>query len=513
MYIFKEHKEQEIFGNFENIFSSNFKPILAGFFGVLVAYALMTTICLSDKYAMTFALGLIVAPLVFVFKDKEKLLMGAFILSLPVSMGIKIIERFESTNSVVKFLLQVYLNDIFLILLFFIFFFKVVMGRHSVKYSIWKSKLAIPLLLWICMGFVSLIPAIDRIVVLVEVIRLGRVFLTFFIVFHYIKERKDIHFILKCLLIAVFFQSLLMFAQFVTNSLIVQFPGNTAGLDIIDLGQRSSGTMGHSTNFAKFSGLILPISLAYVFFFHKLRNKLFMLLIWVCGSIALILTLSRIGLMTWLLSMIFFFAGIIILRIIPIRLTFPMLIKGIILICIGVGILYLAGGDRLQKRINYDSGSAAVRIPMFKVAFNVIKAHPLIGVGLKNYILIHQEYDNTPEHISGLLPDSPVHNLFLLYASEIGMLGLLFFLWFIWKILKDSVLCAKYIDKKLDKAIYLCIAIGLMSILIQSMTCMGVTNHFIHLSSIAILGACVVKQRLILSNYPDKYYKPSYLRH
>lgn len=498
MYIFKR---QEIFRYFENILSSNFKPILAVFFGFLAAFSLISTISLPDKYAMTLTLGLIVAPIIFVVQNKEKLLMGLFLLSLPVGMGLKLMQRIQSTDSTVRFLFQFYLSDLFLICIVFIWFFKNFLSKYSSRHSIWQTKMFIPLFLWIIMGFLSLIPAIDRTVVLVEIIRMGRIILTFFMVFHYIKERKDIRFILNCLLLALFFQSTIMFVQYVTNSLIVHFPGDSAGLDIIRFGQRPSGTMGHSSHFAKFSGLILPITLAYVFFAPRLREKLFMLSIWVCGSIALVLTLSRVGLVTWLLSIIFFFVGIIFLRVISARRLVPAFIVCILWISASIGMLYLAGGERLENRIRFDEGSAAVRAPMFKVAFNVIKAHPIIGVGLKNYILVHKDYDSTYEHISVLQPDSPVHNLFLLYASEIGILGLLFFLWFIWQILKDSVRCAKYINLNIDKAIYLCIAIGLVNIIIQSMTGMGITNYLIHLSSIAILGACVAKQRLILNDY------------
>lgn len=449
---------------------------------------------------MTLILGLIVAPLIFIFRDKEKLLMGAFLLSLPVSMGFKIIERFESTNSVVKLLFQVYLSDVFLIFLFLIWIYKVFLHSNSIRYSIWKSKLFTLLLLWICMAFVSLIPAIDRIAGLVGIFRMVRIFLTFVVVFYFLNERANIHFILNCLFLALLIQALLMFAQYATNSLVISFPGATMELDIVEQGLRPSGTMGHSSHFAKFSGLVLPLALAYVFFSAKLRNKLYVLSIWACGSIALIFTISRAGLIAWLLSMIIFFAGIIILRIVPVRLTVPIFIKGTLLIFIGVGILYLLGGDRLKSRIDYDYGSAFVRIPMYKVAFNVIKAHPITGVGLNNYTLVHQDYDYTHKQISFLLPDSPVHNLFLLYAAEIGIVGLLFFLWFVLALLKRSIQCANHTEAPIEKAIYLSIAIGVVNLLLQSATGKGVTDHLIHLSVIAIFAACVAVQSKIISD-------------
>jgi O-antigen ligase len=477
---------------------------------ILAARALMFTFSLPEKYSLTLSLALVVAPLAFIFRNKEKLLMGAFLFSLPVGMGYMLIERVESTNSAVVLYFQLYLCDIFLILLVFICLFKMLLGRNRFGHSIWQSRMIIPLLLWIGMCFVSLIPAIDRTATFVEITRIGRIFLTFICIFYYVKERQDIHFILKCLLLALLLQAFLMFAQYATNSLVIRFPGSDMALDIAEQGMRPSGTMAHSSHFAKFSGLILTIALGYVFFAPRLRNKFLMLSTWICGSVALILTISRAGLAAWLLSMVLFFAGVIILRIVPIRRAVPLFVIGMLL---SAGGLYLVGGQRLKSRMKHDTGSSAARIPMYEVAFNVIKAHPIVGVGLKNYTLVHQDYDHTPEHISVLIPDFPVHNLFLLYAAEIGIPGLLFFLWFIWKLLKGSLRCANYIDVPVDKAIYLSMAIGLIALLLQSATGMGVTNHLIHLSVMAIFAACVSKQCLFLNNYKGKRVNPPNTRY
>lgn len=484
--------------------SALWEVIAWGIVGFFAGRVMLFTLSLPEKYSMTLALGFIATPTIFLFRNKEKVLIGAFLFSLPVTMGFTLMERLESTSASVKLLFRLYLSDIFLILLASVLLFKVFLGRYSSVHSISQNRLIIPLFLWIGMGFVSLIPAIDRMAVAVEIVCMGRIFLTFIIVFHYIKGWREIRFILNCLLLALLFQALLMFAQYATNSLVISFPGHAMGLDVVEQGLRPSGTMGHSSHFAKFSGLILPIAFAYVFFASSLRDKLFMISIWLCGSLALVLTISRAGLATWLLSMIIFVAGVIILRIVPIRRTVPLFIMCILWIIISAGILYSVGGERLKSRIAYDAGSSAARIPMWEVAFNVIKAHPIAGVGLKNYTLVHQDYDHTYEHISVKAPDSPVHNLFLLYAAEVGIPGLLFFLWFIWELLRGALRCASHIDVPMEKAIYLSMAIGVISLFLQSTTGKGVTDHFIHLSVVAIFGACVAKQCLILNNYRAK---------
>lgn len=480
--------------------STIFHIFLWLFSGFLAATVLLFTLSLPQKYAYPLSLGVIATPLLFMFRNKEKLLTAAFVLSLPISMGFMLMDRPESTNSAVNLTVKLYLCDFFLILLVIRWLSKLLISKYDSKQSIWRNKLFIPFALWISMGIISYFSAVDKTAVVVGIIRMIRIFLTFFVIYHYVRGQKEIHFILNCLLLGLLIQSLIMFAQYATNSLFIGLPGGPETLDIVGEIPRPYGTMGHSSHFAKFSGLILPIALAYVFFTQKLRNRLYMFSIWACGSLALILTISRAGILTWFLSVILFFVGIIILRIVPVRRSLSYLMIFILLFIITAGILFKIGGERLESRIKEDEGSFAVRIPMWEVAINVIKAHPIIGVGLNNYTLVHQRYDHTYEHISFVFP-APVHNLFLLYAAETGIPGLIFFLWFIWELLKGALRCISRLDTPMDKSIYLCIIIGVISILFQSITGMGVANHLIHLSVIAIFAACIARQYSALAEY------------
>ncbi|MFC1738955.1 O-antigen ligase family protein [Planctomycetota bacterium] len=494
-------------------YSTHMRPVflfmLLSIVGILTILAfILVTESLSPVLVMLLISGLIALFTFFVAgaRNKERILMAAFLLALPISMGKMVASNLESTKTTVSFLLQIYLSDILLFMFIIVWSINFLSNRYHSGVKFWQNqnKFIIPLLLWICMGFISLVPAIDRTAAAVGVVQMLRIFVTFFAVFHFIKGRKEIYFILNCLLIACFIQSLLMFAQYATDSMVVSFPGDTMSEEYISESLRPAGTIGNSSNFAKFSGLMLPIALAYIFFAPRVRNKLFFLSIWICGSVALILTLSRAGLAAWIFSIGLFFAGIIIFRIVTMRKLAPFFLAIVFLICISSGILWWVGGESLKSRIAFDEGSSAARMPMWKVAVNVIKAHPIAGVGLKNYTLVHQNYDNTRYHISAVLPDSCVHNLFLLYAAEIGIPGLFFFLWFVWELLRGALRCARSISLPMDKVIYLSMAIGVINILLQSITGMGVVNHLIHLSTIAIFAAIVAKQGLTLSNSQGK---------
>ena len=68
---------------------------------------------------------------------------------------------------------------------------------------------------------------------------------------------------------------------------------------------------------------------------------------------------------------------------------------------------------------------------MFQIAFSVIEAHPLGGVGVNNYAVVMQEHDNTILGRRFGTMRRPVHNIYLLITGETGFIGLMSFLWLV----------------------------------------------------------------------------------
>ncbi len=70
-----------------------------------------------------------------------------------------------------------------------------------------------------------------------------------------------------------------------------------------------------------------------------------------------------------------------------------------------------------------------------ETAFEIIKESPLLGVGLGNFVWLNQEMFN-------LLPTwvhQPIHNIYLLIASEVGLIGLIIFLFFLYRLIFLSI--------------------------------------------------------------------------
>jgi len=85
-----------------------------------------------------------------------------------------------------------------------------------------------------------------------------------------------------------------------------------------------------------------------------------------------------------------------------------------------------------------------------RIALSMIKENPILGVGIGNFVNFSQNYQTflraaakvAGENINGQIPDwifQPEHNVYLLIASEIGILGLIMFLVFLVRILWDRI--------------------------------------------------------------------------
>lgn len=73
---------------------------------------------------------------------------------------------------------------------------------------------------------------------------------------------------------------------------------------------------------------------------------------------------------------------------------------------------------------------------LLEAAGTVVLNHPFFGVGLNNFLIVSTNFLALPQ-ISWLL--QPVHNIFLLYLAETGLVGLLFLIFFFYKLQKNLV--------------------------------------------------------------------------
>lgn len=100
----------------------------------------------------------------------------------------------------------------------------------------------------------------------------------------------------------------------------------------------------------------------------------------------------------------------------------------ILISCFLIGVLFFQYNDlittRLSNNTRLEIKSSMERVASYHEAWQIIKNHPLFGAGLGNYTLaVHEELQ--PKELNWYY--QPVHNVFLLIWSEIGLFGIVFF--------------------------------------------------------------------------------------
>jgi O-antigen ligase len=111
------------------------------------------------------------------------------------------------------------------------------------------------------------------------------------------------------------------------------------------------------------------------------------------------------------------------------------------------------------------------RIAIYENSLNMIKAHPLIGLGANTYMKNYRFYKNSPEYRGVVTSDYIyAHNNFLHLLAELGFLGLGIFLWLLYLILRQSLRIRRRLAEPFLKTLSLSLIVGLTAFLINGLT-------------------------------------------
>jgi len=292
-------------------------------------------------------------------------------------------------------------------------------------------RATLPLLGFVGLNALSVVRAEDPSLSLFQGFHLLKGVLLYLYVANGIRDRKDLRYALGALMVGLCLESFLGFYQYSSGGRIgLKVLGESGKVVTQKLGLQSVsrvvGTFGSPNTFAFYLGMILPTSMVLLLSSIGLWKKVLSTVACGVGVATLGLTLSRGG---W-----GGFAVSVLLAIWWMLRTGSMRknrVYGLIGLIVFLGLL---GGGLYgivsSRLVSDDYGAAQLRIPMMRTALAIISAHPLLGIGANNYSIVMQAYDTSPQQISTWFP-YPVHNLFLLVASEAGVPALMFFLTFL----------------------------------------------------------------------------------
>jgi len=289
------------------------------------------------------------------------------------------------------------------------------------------------------------------------------------------ENTKFLEQILAIFLIFGTFESIIAIFQFIyqkslgLNKLGEQIIGpNIDGVaKIIVNGQkfiRSYGTFPHPNLLSAFLFTTLLLNLWFFLKTDHSIQKYILSTTLVINCFGLLLTFSRAAYLALAIGLIVFFGGYFAKKINPKKLISAGLI---IIISLGLGLVMLK--PYLLTRTTVSDYSSKERIFYAKIGANIIKDHPLVGVGFGQSIFLMQKYSPVklwPWEIQ------PIHNYFLLAAAEMGIIGSM--LLFIFFLLHVKQLLKNIHQKRRDASLQ----ITLVSILIGFLILMQFDHYF-----------------------------------
>ncbi|HUT96386.1 MAG TPA: O-antigen ligase family protein [Candidatus Paceibacterota bacterium] len=400
----------------------------------------------------------------------EKLLFYLFIFLIPFQIRIFLNNNGE-WNSIF-----IYLADLVFLAVLVLWVINNKIPNHK---SAIKNKKNIFLFLFLLIAFISVFASSGTKISAFRFLKLLEFALLFIYIFHK-KETK----ILQVLFYSGIFQAVMAIAQFIKQGSIgIKFieagvfsPDSPGVANFILNGDRilrSYGSFSHPNVLAGF--LLMAIFAFYAIWQKKPINILrcvgFAILVF-----AMFLTFSRTAIVVFgVMSLIFFLFEFFKLR--KQEYTEQRLIDGKKLIklfllfavsCLLAAIILFPYIKARFFTISLEEQAVDLRIFYNKMAIEMIKEKPILGIGIGNFVNYSQNYPaylRAASKVAGVAPRSdsgqslpdwiyqPAHNIYLLIASEIGILGVLAFLGFMAIVLLDEI-------KK--KSVFLLLTIGFL---------------------------------------------------
>ena len=238
-------------------------------------------------------------------------------------------------------------------------------------------------------------------------------FFIFSLIYYSIEDKIQ----LKSVIISLIIWGLLL--SLIELKVMLELGGFTVGLvglffkkNLLTLG------WGRSNYLAAFFVIIIPLSIGYMLYTKSKKLKIFIIFTLIFMSFAIILTLSRGGILALILALVILFA-----RVLKARTFIPFLI---VLLIITLIILLNPLTYVLFNRISSieTSNSYFSRLNFYVDVWNTFLKHPITGVG----------FGNLGYYAMFVLPasDSPsAHNIVLGALGEVGIIGsILYFLVF-----------------------------------------------------------------------------------
>jgi putative inorganic carbon (hco3(-)) transporter len=183
---------------------------------------------------------------------------------------------------------------------------------------------------------------------------------------------------------------------------------------------RVRGFYGSPNNLALYLGKLFPVAVALVAWGRHGQRRLFYGVATVLIALAIFLTYSRGAWIVGVPASLLFLAAL--------RGRRTLVLATGILVLVGALVLLLAGVGRLTSLLDTAGGTTFFRLQLWQSSWAMIRDHPLLGVGLDNFLYHYRTYYVLPTAWEEFNLSHP-HNLVFDFWLRLGVPGLAAFLW------------------------------------------------------------------------------------
>jgi putative inorganic carbon (hco3(-)) transporter len=383
-------------------------------FSLIIGAVVIVRPFLPGKWGLLLLLGFTGIFGLMIIGNVKKVLLAVILIDIPLRWDVYLGARSQNATLGMREGWLISLTTVALVILLIVHIVKELVRAPDRKKLLFTEN--IPLVLYIAFTCLSAIVAIDTLGALFQVFFLAQMFLLYVYVSSNVNSIKDIQFIILFLFLGLFLEDVVVLAQRLAG-----FQVNIMGIiTVVDNG-RMAGTLGSPNTAAAYFSLLLVPALS-IYLSKTLRRIRYLAIIaFILGTVALVFTISRGGLIAFIVSLIIF--------------GFVMWFRGKISPWVAFFILFAAtlvtvifGGLVFDRLITLRESAALARIPLMKIAWNMILAHPFLGVGANNYAM-NLKFYLLPQMTQGFL--YVVHNKYLLIWAETGLGGILSFVGFL----------------------------------------------------------------------------------
>jgi putative inorganic carbon (HCO3(-)) transporter len=389
----------------------------------------------------------------------QKILLAIVILDIPLQFGTHLFYREDQEGNGTLVGLSISATTIALAGLYISWLMRAWADRTQKTHS--PISVNVPLMLYIGLTMLSACVAEDVSLSFFEIFLLLQMYLVYLYVASTVQTRRDVLFVVGLLIAGCLLESAIMVALRFSNlssgvwgptHLRIDSSGKEAWV-------RVGGTVGSPGDAAAYLSIVLGIAVGLLFTNVARVYKWLAIVTVSLGGIALIFTFSRGG---WIAATL----AVVLLCFVAWRrrgvsLRVPIFI--LVLLALVYAPFYQAISDRM---VGDDNGSAESRIPLNNLAFRMVEANPVLGVGSNNFSVVMDRY-LTSEFRHAFL--YAVHNRYLLIWAEIGAAGLLAYLAFLLGALRKGWKCWLLGDPFLSP-----IALGIATAIVGHMVQMSV---------------------------------------